>query len=244
MPKSWRELTQPQLHYVYVLLSLGTPMSELKVWCFIRFTGMNVASRAEGGWNFALHKSFTKTEYFFLSDETIAWGANQLSFLDEYPKRPVVVEHFGNYYAVDPLLHDISFGEYLTLENLYQGFLYSNQQEPLIDMARILYRDNNGNRPPHPNTTLCMCCAVWFASFKKYCTEHWPHLFPGGSSDEEREAPNMEEVMNAQIRALTGGDATKEKEVLALNLWRALTEMDAKVRDAEEQKRRLDELKK
>ena len=33
--------------------------------------------------------------------------------------------------------------------------------------------------------------------------------------------------MNAQIRALTKGDVTKESEVLALDTWRALTELNA-----------------
>ena len=33
--------------------------------------------------------------------------------------------------------------------------------------------------------------------------------------------------MNAQIRALTKGDITKEAEVLKMDVWRALTELDA-----------------
>ena len=44
--------------------------------------------------------------------------------------------------------------------------------------------------------------------------------------------------MNAQIRALTGGDITKEKAVLAMDTWRALTELDAKARDYEELERK------
>lgn len=35
-------------------------------------------------------------------------------------------------------------------------------------------------------------------------------------------------AMNAQIRALTGGDVTKERAVLQMDCWRALTELDAK----------------
>ena len=38
------------------------------------------------------------------------------------------------------------------------------------------------------------------------------------------------------LRALTGGDITKEKEVLEMDCWRALTELDAKARDYEEMK--------
>ena len=44
----------------------------------------------------------------------------------------------------------------------------------------------------------------------------------------------LQENMNTQIRALTGGDITKEREVLCMDCWRALTELDAKAKDYEE----------
>ena len=40
--------------------------------------------------------------------------------------------------------------------------------------------------------------------------------------------------MNTQICALTGGDITKEKEVLEMDCWRALTELNAKAKDNED----------
>ena len=40
--------------------------------------------------------------------------------------------------------------------------------------------------------------------------------------------------MNAQIRALTKGDITKEKEVLNMDTWRALFELDAQAKEAQE----------
>ena len=54
-------------------------------------------------------------------------------------------------------------------------------------------------------------------------------------------APPIGEVlwtaMNAQIRALTGGDITKEEAVLSMDTWRALTELDAKAKEVEDIKR-------
>lgn len=35
------------------------------------------------------------------------------------------------------------------------------------------------------------------------------------------------------IRALTGGDITKEERILKMDTWRALTELDAKARESE-----------
>ena len=45
---------------------------------------------------------------------------------------------------------------------------------------------------------------------------------------------NWLEQMNAQIRALTDGDITKEDAVFERDCWRALTELDAKALEAEE----------
>lgn len=54
-------------------------------------------------------------------------------------------------------------------------------------------------------------------------------------------APPIGEVlrtaMNVQIRALTGGDTTKEEAVLSMDTWRALTELDAKAKEVEDIKR-------
>ena len=41
----------------------------------------------------------------------------------------------------------------------------------------------------------------------------------------------IEDAVNAQIRALTKGDVTKEAEVLALDTHRALTELNAQARE-------------
>ena len=49
----------------------------------------------------------------------------------------------------------------------------------------------------------------------------------------------MIEAMNAQIRALTGGDITKEGQIRDSDVWRALTELDAKAREADELDKRL-----
>ena len=44
----------------------------------------------------------------------------------------------------------------------------------------------------------------------------------------------LKDAVNAQIRALTKGDITKEKEVLAIDTWRAFTELDAIAKEYDE----------
>ena len=44
----------------------------------------------------------------------------------------------------------------------------------------------------------------------------------------------MLEIMNNEIRVLTGGDVTKEQAILATDCRRALTELDFKAKEARE----------
>ena len=44
------------------------------------------------------------------------------------------------------------------------------------------------------------------------------------------------------IRALTGGDITKEERIMKMDTWRALTELDAKAREAEELRKAINTL--
>jgi hypothetical protein len=44
----------------------------------------------------------------------------------------------------------------------------------------------------------------------------------------------LQDVVDSQLRALTKGDITKEKEILAMDTWRALTELNALAREYEE----------
>ena len=46
----------------------------------------------------------------------------------------------------------------------------------------------------------------------------------------------LQEAMDAQIRALTKGDITKESEILSLDTWRALTELNAQAKEYQELK--------
>ena len=79
---------------------------------------------------------------------------------------------------------------------------------------------------------------LWFMWIKHNFSTKFPHLFKPAADGGEGET-DMEASMNAQIRALTGGDITKEETIRKANVWRALTELDAKAREAEELNKKL-----
>lgn len=108
-------------------------------------------------------------------------------------------------------------------------------------MAGILY-----NAPGiKTNAAEKLSTFYWFASLKELFSRTFPSfLRPTGSMTSEnlleQGAPlgrRLQEAMNAQIRALTKGDITKEREVLSMDTWRALAELDAQAKEYEELKK-------
>lgn len=73
---------------------------------------------------------------------------------------------------------------------------------------------------------------AWMSSLKTYFATIWENFFQPSANDGGE--IDMVAIMNAEIRALTGGDITKEMQVLQTDCWRALTELDAKAREAQE----------
>ena len=100
------------------------------------------------------------------------------------------------------------------------------------------YLDAKGDPPDHIDCTPVevMGAFLWFMWVKQNFSASFPHLFKPASGDGDYD---MTEAMNAQIRALTGGDITKEGQIKDSDVWRALTELDAKAREADELDKRL-----
>lgn len=65
------------------------------------------------------------------------------------------------------------------------------------------------------------------------------HFFRKVNGDSDISDISILESVNTQIRALTDGDVTKEQLVKQTDCWRALTELDAKAREAEEFRRKF-----
>ena len=122
--------------------------------------------------------------------------------------------------------------------------------EYIDNLAQWLYHDSHGRAAgygdavddhgkPVEDVTLTpgerVGTLLWFVHVKQVMARSFPHFFKKTVvEDGEPEPVNFIELYNIQLRALTGGDVTKEDTVLNLACWRALTELDAKAREAEE----------
>ena len=235
LPQGWHELTQKQLRYLLYLIAEEYTSTEIKTLCLFRWAGIKVISRKQG--QFYLRKD--KTE-FFVTPLQIVEAITSLAWMDELPLIPIRLERIGCHKAVSANFQGVPFGTFIACENLYQGFLHTQNEDLLRQMASHLY----GCRRIHLSKLERTSIFYWFASLKNLLARSFPHFLQSSASDESSNmigSPNigrrLQESMNAQIRALTKGDITKEKEILSLDTWRALTELDAQAREYEEMKK-------
>lgn len=73
---------------------------------------------------------------------------------------------------------------------------------------------------------------------KQQYTDLFPDLFRQSATTDPDDLPDPRDIMNAEIRALTAGDITKTEAVLSADTLTALTELNAKAREARELERK------
>lgn len=233
LPNTWQSLSDKQLRFVFRLLAAEHTSAQVKTLFLLRFGNIRVITR-EG----AVFICKRGKERFTLSALQITETLSHLNWLDGIPAYPVRLSHIGRHSALPALLQEVPFSTYIFLDNLYQGYLQTQDDNLLVQMAQLLYDAPNIRLNPEE----CISIFYWFASVKQYFARTFCHFFKSVEVDAEGTpsgniGSRLQEQMNTQIRALTGGDITKEKEVLAMDCWRALTELDAKARDYEELKK-------
>lgn len=237
LPASWHALTRSQLYYVFSLIADNLSVDQMKAYCFFTFSGVTILHRYGNGYMLAKGEARLP-----MSAMDIAYAMRALDWLESVPDMPVLIDKIGRHRAVDEQLHGVAFGDYIACDNYYQGYLQTQDTALLVEMAKILYsaeriRINRAGK---------MSVFYWFTSVKSLFSRSFPYFFQPVSNVSpdnllEEGAPlakRITDAMNAQIRALTKGDVTKEDEVLKMDVWRALTELDALAKEYIDYKRK------
>ena len=233
LPRAWTELSNDQLYYVYGLLADNLGGTQIRTLCLFSWGRLQVVCRYGDSFLFRHDK-----EEFTVPVEVIVDAIKELQFLEDVPTEPVRISRINGHEAVDTELNGVPFGTYLFCENLYQGYLRTQNMTLLIQMANVLYN----MEATRINQAEKISTFYWWTALKAMFEKHFPNFFVrsadttggiGGMSVQRQ----MQEAMNAQIRALTKGDITKEQQVLAMDTWRALTELDAIARETNEMNR-------
>lgn len=241
MPTKWQDLSQDELLIVFQCLDYYTrPGDSVLFQVFRRLARMRPLRRNDDTRFLCSFRSGygrrMKKYNCWLTAAELAEHLNCLDFIADPGSVPVRLDVIGSgsrrkYAAVNPQLHNVSFRDYVKIENLYQGFLRTNDMRDIAKLAALLYPGFN----PDKDTLLSyetLSILHWLVQLKSMFALTFKNFFsPAGGKDE---APNMVDVLNNEIRALTQGDVTKEAEILEIDCWRALTELDFKAKEAEE----------
>lgn len=237
LPTCWQELTPKQLRYVYFLLSQNYTADEVKTYCLCRFGGITVIGQEGDCWRIA----FDNKSYLITAVQ-IAEQLSHLSWLDTLPLLPLRLPQIGKHTAVSADLSGVPFKDYLCCDNLYTGWLHTQNADLLTDMAKVLYNAKDIVLTDEERVSVF----YWFASLKAHYQRRFRYLFDatpvqGGNllSAQSGIAERLQSAMDNLIRALTKGDITKEEQVLATDTIRALTELDALAREYQEMQKEL-----
>lgn len=187
----------------------------------------------------------------FISPEEFAFMLRELDWILKPLPSPWRPERIDGRKPLPAPLASIPFGSFLAADNLYAGFLNMSRNDAglsldsgkatasLLDsMASLMVEKlpwwrrlfRNGRFSPAGRFAVLM----WFSAVKERMVRLYPDFYTPTADDSL--APEtggavsparLRQVMNAQIRALTKGDITKEEQILSLPLERAMTELNA-----------------
>ena len=233
VPRSWEELSQEQLKYYFFVLTMCQSAAEVKTYCLCRWSGLEVLYPYGEGF-MCRHEQ----REFVLQPLQVAAAIQSLDWTDTLPTSPVRLERIGKYRALPADFQEVPFETFIICDNLYQGYLSAKDDQLLDDLARVLYQ----SAKVRPDAAQRIGVFYWFASLKEMFARQFKHFFQPLSAHDDGNMFNQGKsqyeiiyhAVNAQIRALTKGDVTKEKEVLAIDTWRALTELDALAKEYDE----------
>jgi hypothetical protein len=254
-------MTQQQLRYVLTLLSLFDDLVKVKTYMLIRLSGIHIEGYTvrtshdqPQSYRCWFRPAWWKPRsWFTLEVWQVQSFIRQFDFIDPFDGMDVRLERIHGCRAVDDILDHYPFGDYLLAEQYYQLAVSSGKPEMIERLAMFLYLKKKvvvkrwalglipifGTKEVHPSKLSLspaeqMGTLRWFAHIKSIFAERWPHFFRRVDADIEEMDIDLMGAMDAQIRALTEGDITKEETIKALPCWRALTELNEKAREAKE----------
>lgn len=229
VPQGWHELTDAQLRYVYNLIALDMTADEIAATCLLCWSGTRVIGRQPDGAYLLKQDKLI----FEVKPLAIAELLKEIGWLADLPAFPVRISSIGDGEAIAADFQGVPFETFIVCDNLYQGYLHTQKDELLDELGAILY-----GRKLKLSAAERISIFYWLASLKQFFSRRFSDFFQpvaGASDGNLLGSPNMgvvlQEAMDAQIRALTKGDITKEQEILSLDTWRALTELNAQARE-------------
>lgn len=233
LPTSWQELTQEQLLAVFRLMSYGESGPALMTQAFLIFSGLE----PEGEDIYRNRAGFI----FKIGVNQITAAALQLEYLTTVPRAAVRLDHAldGTPCKTGANMEDATFGEFLNADGLFLQYLNNPgaNADLIAEIAKLLYPciTEKAAASPLMNANII----VWLTGLKHQLTGMYPYLFAAPAAADYEETPEEAAARRrratlSMIRALTGGDITKENDILQTAAHSALNELNEKAREAKE----------
>lgn len=172
VPKGWHELDDKQLRYVYSLIVREFSADEIKTLALLHFSGCKVIARHDKNSFLLKHGK----DMFQTSGTLIAEVMPSLGWLDAIPASPVRLKKLRNHASVDAEFQGVPFETYIVVENLYQGFLSTQKDALLDDLAHVLYPGCSATLTPEERISIF----YWVASLKDMFARRFPDFFSAG----------------------------------------------------------------
>lgn len=246
VPASWHSLSQQQLLFLLSTIvnvnqsNKNVPYAsqaqyaaltaaQVQTICFLKWADITVVCPYDDGYLLS-----RDGKEFHLPAETIADAATRLDWVSQLPSHPIRLDSIGGAKAVPAdISSGLSFDNWLACETLWQRYNANPDDQLLRQMAAILY----GKADINPSAAETLGIFYWWAGLKNMLSEMFPNFFKPSDTSSDSQPPSYDDMrrnIDAQIRALTKGDVTKECEVLSLDAIRAITELDAQAREYDE----------
>ena len=233
LPTSWQELTQEQLRAALSLMATGAAGTSLMTQAFLIFAGLE----PDGEDIYRNYAGFL----FKIGVNQITAAALHLEYLTTPPTAAVRLDRAedGTPCKTGADFEDATFGEFLNADGLF--LMYLNNPEAnadrLSEIAEMLYPGIG--RAAATSPLMNANIIVWLTGLKHQLTGMYPYLFAAPAAADYEETPEEAAARRrratlSMIRALTGGDITKENDILQTAAHSALNELNEKAREAKE----------
>ena len=226
VPTAWEQLTPAQYESVLDALSQAPNETAGRLIAFCRLAGITIKRAHDtdtvlvsGGRSFRINTA----EFCHAVSVGSEW-------MTQPPVAPIRPDKVLGGESLNAEFHYVKFGVFLQAENLWQRLCATDDKGDklslLDDLSDILF-EGITTHSDYSRTA----AALWWSGLKNHLSRLFSNLYRPAAGEADGDLLG---AMLAQVRALTGGDVTKEEAVLNVDTWTALAELDAKAKEASE----------
>lgn len=230
-PASWADLNQRQLRRVLNILARHGLGQKSQTHIMLLLTGLQPRRRAIGGQSYATADG----QRIVLTNDKAAALTDHFQWTQHPEQCAARLEHLAYNRRLRPLpllFHGVPFSRWLAVESAYRTTLDNPCTDTAARLIQRLYLREDGTparRPPIATPAEQLGAMQWMAYLHAQFAKHFAYLFRPA---EDSRHTTFLDTANTLTRALTDGDITRETVVMQTDVWRALTELDAKAKEA------------